>query len=400
VSGGAGTKGGVRSILLIIIAVGLGAAREAGAQSEATLVPAVALTTTHDDNLFSAPKGVGDIVTYIRPSLEGRYRSPTTDLQSLVSFDVQRSAFHRTLNTLDARRHAMFDGRAPPTPAMRLGLTSRYDYTQNPGELNLDTGIMLDRQRARRLQLTPSLAYRTTPRTTISTRYDWTSERLSDWGGGELHAAHFGVAHERTPRTTVNARYLGRVFRNAPATHQSHTALVGWSREMTPGTSLSLEAGPRVRSYGGVTSEVLAGLLRRTPRTRLRLDYWQGETIVLGIAGPVQIQSGTTNLSWALRRYLELGTIVGVFKSRTLEETSAVVYHASIATAWVRQPYIVTISYGSDMQKGDIRSRGAVEEYVRRGVFLVRLTVAPRLSRAFRGRDGDQPLTPLKGVIE
>jgi len=32
---------------------------------------------------------------------------------------------------------------------------------------------------------------------------------------------------------------------------------------------------------------------------------------------------------------------------------------------------------------------------------LVRLTVAPRLSRAFRPRDdADQPLTPLKGVIE
>ena len=251
----------------------------------------------------------------------------------------------------------MFDGRAQPTPAIRLGVTARYDRTETPGELNLDTGILLARQRARRLQLTPSLAYRTTPRTTISTRYDWTSEDLSGWTGGELHAAHLGIAHEWTPRTTFSARYLGRVFSNDPATHQSHTAMVGWTRAMTPSTDFSLEAGPRVRSYGGVTSEVLAALLRRTPRTRLRLDYWRGETIVLGIAGPVQIQSGTTNLSWALRRYLELGTIVGVFKSHTLEETSAVVYHASIVSAWIRQPYIVTLSYGSDIQKGDIRSR-------------------------------------------
>ena len=42
-----------------------------------------------------------------------------------------------------------------------------------------------------------------------------------------------------------------------------------------------------------------------------------------------------------------------------------------------------------------------MDEYVRRGVFLARLTVAPRLSRAFRPRDdADPPLTPLKGVIE
>jgi hypothetical protein len=38
---------------------------------------------------------------------------------------------------------------------------------------------------------------------------------------------------------------------------------------------------------------------------------------------------------------------------------------------------------------------------VRRGVFLVRLTIAPRLSRAFRPTDdADQPTTPLKGVLQ
>ena len=67
--------------------------------------------------------------------------------------------------------------------------------------------------------------------------------------------------------------------------------------------------------------------------------------------------------------------------------TSAVVYHAAIVGAWSRQPYILSVSYGTDVQKGDIRSRGRADEYVRRGIFLVRLTVAPRLSRAFRPRD-------------
>ena len=76
-------------------------------------------------------------------------------------------------------------------------------------------------------------------------------------------------------------------------------------------------------------------------------------------------------------------------------------YHAALVGAWSRQPYHLSVSYGADLQKGDIRSRGAADEYVRRGVFLVRLTVAPRLSRAFRpGDEADPPLTPLKGVIE
>jgi hypothetical protein len=390
----------MRSRLLIAVVFGACAAAEARAQSEVTIVPAVSVSTVHDDNLFSAPTGVADVVSSLRPSLEGRVASPRLNLQSLAYFDVQRSMNHTALNTFDARRHAMVDVRGQASPALSLGMAARYDRSETPGELNLDSGLLLDRQLAHRMQLTPSLAYRTDARTTVSTRYDWTNEALSGWRGGDLQAWHAGVAREVTPRTSVNARYLGRRFTGDRDAH-SQSILAGWAREMTPASNLSVEAGPRVTSYGGVRAEVLAALLRRTPRTRLRLDYWRGETIVLGIAGPVEIHSGTANVSWTLRRFFDVGTQVGVFNSHTVEETSAVVYHAALVAAWSRQPYILSASYGTDVQKGDIRSRGAGDEYVRRGVFLVRLTVAPRLSRAFRPRDqADQPLTPLKGVIE
>ena len=381
-------------------AVLLACAAEARAQSEVIIVPAVAFGTTYDDNLFSSTTGQGDVLTTLRPSLEGRYASPTIKVQSYGFLEMQRSATHQTLNTLDSRRHAMTDVRAQVSPAAGVGVAARYDHSETPGDLNLDTGILLERQRARRLQFTPSFTYRTDPRTTVSARYDWTSEALSGWRGGTMQAVHAGVAREMTPRTTLNARFLGRLF-TGDLDAQSQALLVGWAREMTPGTNVSVEGGPRMTSERGLRAEVLAALLRRTPRTRLRLDYWRGETIVLGIPGPVEIQSGTTNVSWAVRRFFEVGTQVGVFNSHTLERTSATVYHAAIVGSWSRQPYFLSLSYGTDLQKGDIRSRGASDEYVRRGVFLARLTVAPRLSRVFRPRDdGDQPLTPLKGVIE
>jgi hypothetical protein len=385
---------------LVVTALALLAAADARAQSEVTVVPAVALSSVYDDNLFSAPKGVADVVTSLRPSIETRVASPRFTLQSLGYFDVQRSMNHAGLNTFDARRHAMIDVRGQTSPALSLGMAARYDRSETPGELNLDSGILLDRQMAYRLQLTPTLSYRTDPRTTVSGRYDWTSERLSGWPGGDLQALHVGLAREATPRTTLNTRYVGRLFTGELNAH-SHSFLAGWAREMSPGTNLSVEAGPRVASDRGLRAEVLAAWLRRTPRARLRLDYWRGETIVLGIPGPVEIQSGTANTSWTFRRYFDVGTQVGVFNSHTVMDTEAVVYHAAVVGAWTRQPYILSVSYGTDVQKGDIRSRGAADEYVRRGVFLVRLTVAPRLSRAFRPRgEADQPLTPLKGVIE
>ena len=393
----------MKTSLSLIVAAALLAltAPEARAQqSEVTVVPAVALSTMYDDNLFSAPRGTADVLTTVRPSVETRIVSPRFNLQSLGYFDAQRSANTEALNTLDARRHAMVDVRGQASPVLSLGMATRYDRSETPGDLNLDTGILLARQRATRVQVTPSLAYRTDARTSLSTRYDWTSERLSGWPGGDLQALHAGIAREVTPRTTLNARYVGRLFTGEIDAH-SQSVLVGWAREMTPGTNVSVEAGPRMTSDRGLRAEVLAAWLRRTPRTRLRLDYWRGETIVLGIPGPVEIHSGTTNVSWTFRRFFDVGTQVGVFDSHTMEDTQAVVYHAALVGAWTRQPYILSVSYGTDVQKGDIRSRGQADEYVRRGVFLVRLTVAPRLSRAFRPRDGaDQPLTPLKGVIE
>ena len=370
------------------------------AQSEVTVVPAVALSTMYDDNLFSAPSGVADILTTIRPSVETRVESPRLNVQSLAYFDMQKSANTAALNTFDARRHAMVDMRGQASPMLSLGMAARYDRSETPGELNLDTGVMLARQEAHRLQLTPMLSYRTDARTTVFTRYDWTSERLEGWPGGDLQALHAGVTREVTPRTTLNTRYLGRLFTGEIDTH-SHSVLAGWAREMSPGTNLSVEAGPRITSDRGLRSEILAAWIRRTPLARVRLDYWRGETIVLGIPGPVEIQSGTANVSRTLRKYFDVGTQVGVFNSHTMEDTEAVVYHAALVAAWSRQPYILQVSYGTDLQKGDIRTRGAADEYVRRGVFLVRLTVAPRLSRAFRPRgEANEPSTPLKGVIE
>ena len=83
-----------------------------------------------------------------------------------------------------------------------------------------------------------------------------------------------------------------------------------------------------------------------------------------------------------------------------IQEAQATVYHTSLTSVWTAQPYILSISYGLDLQRGDIRGIRSADEQVRRGVFLVRLTIAPRLSRVFRPiDDADQPTTPLKGVL-
>lgn len=391
-----------KRLTVAILALEFCAVSDARSQSRATLTPAVSISTVHDDNLFSQTRGVGDYMTQLRPFLEGTYESPSLNFLSEFSFDAQYSARHKALNAVDARRHALIDTQVRSTASILLGIVARYDRTETPGELNLDTAILLDRQEATRWQLTPMVTYRATPRTTFTMQYDGTKETLSGFRGGDLHIARLGVSRQLSARTTLSGRYLGRLFVDPLDRHQSHAALAGWSREMAPGTNLSVQAGPRVRSYGGVTSEVLAAFLRRTPAHRFLLDYWHGETIVLGIPGPVQVQSGTNKITWFLRRNLEVGTHVGAFRSRTLEQTQAIVYHGSVIGSWrPRDPYTITVNYGADFQKGDIRSPRLADERVRRGVFIVRLTIAPRLSRAFKPEeDPKEPMTPMKGVLQ
>jgi hypothetical protein len=384
----------MRETFAVIIAVALLVAPDASAQTATSLMPALSVATVYDDNVFSQPQGTADIITSLQPSLEGQLRSPTVNLQSLMSFDMQRSARQTTPTTLAARRHAMFDGRVQSTPSVLLGLTGLYDRTETASDLSLSAGLLLPRQRAQSIQATPSVAFRVAPRTTMTSHYDWTHQALSGSPGSDLHVAHLGVARRSSPRTTWSVGYLERRFVDDAEALRSHVGLLGWAREFASGTKLSVQAGPRLSS-GGVVPEVQAAFIRRTPATQIVADYWRGDTMVLGIRGPVEIDRGTTSMTWTVRRGLDLGTTLGVFHTTALDSADTTLYHATVVSTWRREPYIIAVSYGTDLQVGELVL--GLPATVRRNVLLVRLSVAPRLSRAFRPPDdGHQPTTATK----
>ena len=137
----------------------------ATAQSRVTLVPSVSISSFYDDNLFTTTVRDGDQVTQLRPSLEASLESPKTTFQGLYWFDMQRSAHHPAWNSVEARRHAFVDAKVRSTPALTLGIASRYDKAEAPGDLNLESGLLGERRRAQRWQVTPTLYYRARPRT-------------------------------------------------------------------------------------------------------------------------------------------------------------------------------------------------------------------------------------------
>jgi hypothetical protein len=413
----------------VVLAAGLLAARAAHAQSNVTFVPSLSVGTVYDDNLFARQNGDAGIITRLRPALEGNYESPTLRILSFASFDMQRSN-HPSLNTFDARRHGTFDIRHLTTAKMALAFGLRYDRTETPGEINIESGILGERRLAERWELIPSVEYRVRPRTSIRATYAATTETLvgeigprpkvvSDAASvagdaapvagaaeaagalvstivipqipfgtlrGSLHIVRSGVSRQLSTRDELTVSYLGRRFIDDEERHGSDAVLVGWTRELAFGTRLSLQGGPRFSSFEGADAEIMAGLSRTTNRIRLAMDYWHGETIVLGIPGPVAVDSVTGRLIWRTSPRTELGTHVGVSNSTTIEDEQARVYRTTVVGSWTPNggPYTLSASYGLDFQQGLIRRTLLSEDEVLRHTVRVNLTIAPRLSRTFR----------------
>ena len=298
---------------------------EGYAQSRTWFVPAVSLSLSHDSNLFVVPDSAGDTLAHVRPSFDAAYESPNRELHGFVAFEAQRSAKYPALNMLGAQRTALVDARVRTSPRTSIGLGGRHDRTDSPSELSLESGILLGRQIATRTQVTPSASYRLRSRTTLTAQYDGTRESLSGYPGQTLHAARAGMDYAWSARTQWGGRYVARSFVASPLDREySHMLLASWSRQFTPGANASVQLGPRFSSYSGVRPELLASFLHRTPRQRFLVDYWQGETIVLGVPGPVGIHSGTTRTAWRLRNHVEISTLIGVFRSLSLADLRAI----------------------------------------------------------------------------
>ena len=382
----------------ILVVVGLALwlstvqATPAHAQAQVEFIPSLSLFTIYDDNLFASVDGTAGQMLQLRPSFEGSYESPILRLLGLYSFDMQRSNFS-TLNTPDARRHALSEARYRISPYTTLAVTGRYDRSQTPGDIDIETGVLGERRTAERLELAPTLARRLAPKTSISSSYNWMTENLVDGERGTMHMWRMGASHDLTPRTAVSGTYVGRYFLDHVdhlSDHQSHALLFAWSRELAPGTRLTLSAGPKVKTYGGTDAEASASFTRTTPRSRLAYDYWHGETIVLGVTGPVTVDSGTSRMSWPFTRRFELATHLGLSDITTIDGRDSTIYRGTLVGSWTTGGlYTFSVSYGADYQQGSIRNpvyldgeRLIFDEEVLRHVFRVSVTVAPRYKRS------------------
>jgi hypothetical protein len=379
----------------VIVAVELALPLKAQSQSRVTFVPSVSVSSVFDDNPFATVTGSADQMTLLTPGIEAGFETPVVNINGLYSFEMQRSIDHTALNNIDARRHGTLAALFRESPKSTLTVDGNYDRTDSAGDLNFSTGLLLGRRRAQRWQVGPSMVYQVTPRTIISGGYTWTNEGIAGTPVENEHVARVGMTRQLSPRSAVNFGYLERHFVDGADVRTSHAGLFGWTYAATPSARLTLQAGPRRSARGGIAPEIVAAFARKgTHLVGFGLDYWRGESITLGVIGPVEVNSATAQVTWPVLRKIALGLYGGFFNTASISQGKARVYHGEILA--VRSPigpFVASLSYGVDFQRGDVRTSLLSDETVVRHVVRLRLTASPpRLGRSSQPEDPLQPL--------
>jgi len=362
----------------------------ARSQSRVTFVPSVSVSSVFDDNPFATSTGSADQMTLLTPGIAGIYSTPVVNINGLFSFEMQRSIDHPALNNLDARRHGMLTAALRQNSKSTLTVDANYDRTDTAGDLNFVTGLLLERRRAQRWQVGPSMVYQVTPRTIVSTGYTWTNEGIAGTPAEDEHVVRADVTRQLSPRSAVSVGYLQRHFVNDAEGRTSYAPLVGWTYASTPFTRLTLQAGPRRSARGGVAPEVVAAFARKgTHLIGFGVDYWRGESITLGVVGPVEVNSATVQVTSPVIKKVAVGVYGGLFNIDTISQGKARVYHGEILA--VRSPIgplVVALSYGVDFQRGDVRTSLLSDETVVRQIVRLRLIASPqRLGPSFQPED-------------
>jgi len=241
------------------------------------------------------------------------------------------------------------------------------------------------RQKATILYVSPSVQYAFTPITFGTAAYSYTRATLEAGATNTDHNVLLSLSHQFTPVDTGQARYSLDVFESsvsgtqgldvfgssASGTQVSHAFTLGWSRQLTPATSATLNVGPRF-TQGTVSPEVEARLDHqfRVSETPVRgyLSYSRSESLVLGQNGPSKTQIFSGGIGFEPLRSLEISVGAAITKlsgspgssgssGSTNSDTTVYAFSAG-ASYQIFRWLVARASYGfafQDQSGGDIR---------------------------------------------
>jgi hypothetical protein len=340
-----------RAAVLVVAISLVGAPASAWAQAGWFLIPSFQLTESFDDNIFgSSSNRQSDFISRFTPGLQGGYQSEPFTLLVNSSFDAEVFARNTDQTNATSGKHAGMTLRYLPTRPLTLSLDVAYLETRSlavltqglvptpaaaptgtaaappgttppgttppattpPGTTpatttqaaptpTLANTLQRGRQLTTVLSVSPNASYQVTPATTGTSGYSYTHTTQEAGVTNTSHQVRLGASHQFTLLDTGTLDYKFDIFADSgseSSTTTSNAVTLGWKRQLTPQTLLSLAGGPRF-SGGGVSPEVNASLSHEfkvfDERMRALVMYSRSEGFVIGQTGTVnsEVYSGS-----------------------------------------------------------------------------------------------------------
>ena len=382
------------------------------------LAPSLIIAAGYDDNVFWAPNGQSDVVLRVTPGLSFKREGPRAKLTATYNFDAEHYRNFSTMTNAFVRQSGSGTAQLIKSLATTFILGGGYDTTTRPAELNVDTGLGAGILSGHRWYGHSEIKHSYGSKTTVDLGYDFVSDVLSLGEKVQTHGASFLATRQANQRDELRLKFEGQRFLFngtpddtfvGPDEIMSGVAMVGWLSHLTPLTSLSFSAGPRV-SNGDVRPEIEATLTRLSGPNEFSLSYARTQATALGLRGLIDVDRVLGTNSYRLPGRIDT-TLQGGFYRNQSKGATVNVYRAMVdVTKYLATGVGISMSYSSDMQHGllgtellpglappliDLRPdlpREPTMGWVRRNLILFRVLIVPELGRSTKPpeREGGQ----------
>jgi hypothetical protein len=357
------------------------------AQGAFEVRPSVTVTELHDSNIFSTSVDPqSDFVTRLNPAIDIESRRSSLTWFGRYTFDAERYVAHSDLTDMAARQHGSFGVSYAPTSRLSIAADAELSTSRIPGELFVETGIILPRADAARAAARSSLTRHLDPRTEGTIEYSFREDQVE--GGLTARSHSGGVTAERrlTTRSSLTFDYRAEqsVFGSGPepstSSVMSHALGLGWTRAMTPRTRLTFTAGPRLTD-GQYSPELAAAVDHRRDAAGFALTLQRTQTTMVGVSRPVQVENVAARLVWGRARGPRLRTTCALFR------TSVEPLHTYVRSFGVGFEYPIgrtlsaDVAFDSHSQSGRLHP-AAADASIRRHTTWIRLVATPGAGRS------------------
>ena len=365
-----------------------------------TFVPSMSVGAGYDDNVFWSPTPVSDQIWRVTPGFGVDQESPRVSWMSLYHFDAERYRTNAALTTPMARQTGSSDLHFMESAATTLVAMGGYDSTSTPGDLNLTTALAIPRSSASRWYGDASLTHETGPRTALDVAYHVSRDSASIGEDVTTQGVDFGVTRKVASRNAATFSVLGRHFTfdgidGTRSDLSSIATVFGWTNRITPHTSWTLRAGPRLEG-GSAHLELAAVVRHQGTGSDVSVEYDSTQTTALGLTGPVDERRAIATVAYHLPARMDATLQGGVYSSQFAGLTARVYRAAATVTKHLSDSVLLSLDYALDVQKGllgvpqevILPSDTAVAPVsfassasVQRNLILMRVMIAPTIRR-------------------